>query len=152
LAGGGERRPASLLSACRAGGEVARTARPACLPRRGIETVAGSTRIKTQIEGVVMSCTACLDGQPEQFDFTMAFQPILDLTEQRFFAHEALVRGLDNEPAGAILSRVNDQNRYWFDQQCRMRAIEMAAELGIPDHLSINSCPMRSTGPKPASA
>ena len=88
-----------------------------------------------------MTCSACREDQPGQFDFTMAFQPILDLPQQRFFAHEALVRGVNNESAATILSRVNDQNRYWFDQQCRMRAIELAAELGIPDRLSINFLP-----------
>lgn len=88
-----------------------------------------------------MACTGCRNPPPEAFDFTMAFQPILDVTRKTFFAHEALVRGPSNEPAGAILSRVNERNRYWFDQQCRVRAIEMAAQLGIPSRLSINFLP-----------
>lgn len=88
-----------------------------------------------------MPCTECQKQQEAPFDFTMAFQPILDLSDNSFFAHEALVRGINNESAGSILARVNEDNRYWFDQQCRMRAIELAAELGINDRLSINFLP-----------
>ncbi len=43
------------------------------------------------------------------------------------FAHEALVRGVDGEGADTILSQVDDANRYAFDQQCRVKAIEMAS-------------------------
>ncbi len=88
-----------------------------------------------------MSCSACLEEQKDGFEFTMAFQPILDIPGKSFFAHEALVRGINNEPAAAILSQVNDSNRYWFDQRCRVRAIEMAAALNIQARLSINFLP-----------
>jgi EAL domain-containing protein (putative c-di-GMP-specific phosphodiesterase class I) len=75
----------------------------------------------------------------------MAFQPIMDIETGQPFAYEALVRGLNGEGAGAILAQVNDSNRYRFDQSCRVKAIELAAQLGlhrIPDcHLSINFLP-----------
>ncbi|WP_052128802.1 EAL domain-containing protein [Neosynechococcus sphagnicola] len=86
-------------------------------------------------------CSACLDGEGLDFDFTMAFQPIVDLHTLSIFAYEALVRGIQGEPAMAILSRVNDDNRYRFDQACRVKAIELAARLGMATKLSINFLP-----------
>jgi EAL domain-containing protein (putative c-di-GMP-specific phosphodiesterase class I) len=71
----------------------------------------------------------------------MAFQPIVDLDRRTVFAYEALVRGLHNEPAGEILARVNGQNRYLFDQMCRVKAIELASSLHMPTYLSINFMP-----------
>jgi EAL domain-containing protein (putative c-di-GMP-specific phosphodiesterase class I) len=71
----------------------------------------------------------------------MAFQPIVDMETGDVFAQEALVRGPGNEPAGKIFRRVNDDNRYQFDQACRVRAIELAASLGMESLLSINFMP-----------
>jgi len=71
----------------------------------------------------------------------MAFQPIVDLHRRTVFAYEALVRGLHNEPAAEILARVNGQNRYPFDQMCRVKAIELASLLHMPTYLSINFMP-----------
>lgn len=86
-------------------------------------------------------CRACRDAEPLGFDFTMAFQPIVDTAEGRVFAHEALVRGLDGGGAGPLLARVNDSNRYQFDQRCRVKAIELAARLDMQSALSINFMP-----------
>lgn len=90
-------------------------------------------------------CAECRNPEALGFDFTMAFQPIIDVEDQRPFAYEALVRGINGESAGEILGRVNDSNRYRFDQACRVKAIELASRLGlhkIPDCLlSINFLP-----------
>jgi EAL domain-containing protein (putative c-di-GMP-specific phosphodiesterase class I) len=51
------------------------------------------------------------------------------------------VRGLNNESAGSILAQVTDQNRYQFDQACRVKAIQLAAELQIDSYVSINFLP-----------
>lgn len=88
-----------------------------------------------------LSCAECAGGAGLDFDFTMAFQPIVNTTTHTIFAHEALVRGPRNEPAGQILDRVNAENRYRFDQACRVKAIQIASELGIPCFLSINFLP-----------
>ncbi|MCA1244453.1 EAL domain-containing protein [Stappia stellulata] len=88
-------------------------------------------------------CDGCRNGTRLDFDFTMAFQPIVDLASGRVWGYEALVRGLDGEGAGTVLSRVTPENRYRFDQACRVKAIEMAARL-FPDdgtRLSINFMP-----------
>lgn len=76
-------------------------------------------------------CRDCRDQAKLGFDFTMAFQPIVDLETRRPFAYEALVRGPNGEGAGTILAQVNDGNRYRFDQACRVKAIELASRLGL---------------------
>lgn len=92
-----------------------------------------------------LGCAECRDLKALGFDFTMAFQLILDVQQQRPFAYEALVRGTNGESAQQVLERVDDSNRYRFDQACRVKAIEQAAGLGlleIPDCLlSINFLP-----------
>ncbi|MEE4208401.1 MAG: EAL domain-containing protein [Parvularcula sp.] len=59
----------------------------------------------------------------------MAFQPIADVEAERVWAYEALVRGPDGQGAGWVLDQVTEANRYAFDQACRIKAIERAAEL-----------------------
>ena len=92
-----------------------------------------------------VGCSNCRDLDALGFDFTMAFQPIVDIRTNRPFAYEALVRGVNGEGAASVLARVNDDNRYRFDQACRVRAIELASRLGLhklPDcKLSINFMP-----------
>ena len=94
---------------------------------------------------VTAGCTQCRDPKVLGFDFTMAFQPIMNLETDSPFAYEALVRGLNGEGAAEILAKVNDDNRYLFDQACRTKAIELAANFRlhhIPGcHLSINFLP-----------
>lgn len=86
-------------------------------------------------------CSLCRDADPLQFDFSYAFQPIVDVQARRVFAHEALVRGPAGEPASSVLSRVTADNRYSFDQACREKAIRIAASLNLESHLSINFLP-----------
>ncbi len=91
-----------------------------------------------------IKCQACRDGKAFEFPFTMAFQPILDVEKGSVFAYEALLRGTDGAGAGALLSRVNADNRYAFDQACRVKAIELASELDLANGgavLSINFLP-----------
>lgn len=90
------------------------------------------------------SCDGCRDGAGFETPITMAFQPIVDVSAGTVFAHEALVRGVAGEGAGEILGQVSDQNRYAFDQQCRITAIDLAAKLGMAQqgaNLSINFLP-----------
>ncbi len=74
----------------------------------------------------------------------MAFQPILDLEAGNIWGYEALVRGAAGEGAAAILAQVTEENRYRFDQACRVKAIELAGARLPPDStakLSINFMP-----------
>ncbi len=88
-----------------------------------------------------LGCGECAGGRVLDFDFTMAFQPIVNTATHEVFAHEALARGLHEEPAGQVLAQVNDGNRYRFDQTCRAKAVRLAARLGMPSLLSINFMP-----------
>ncbi len=78
----------------------------------------------------------------------MAFQPIVDLQESRIDSFEALVRGVDGSEAAWVLAQVNDANVYAFDQACRVKAIELAARLGIDQSLNINFLPNAVYEPK----
>lgn len=71
----------------------------------------------------------------------MAFQPIVDVDEARIVGHEALVRGPAGEGAGTVLEQLTPETIYTFDQACRVKAIELAARLGLDGDLSINFLP-----------
>ncbi|WP_219861571.1 EAL domain-containing protein [Vreelandella piezotolerans] len=71
----------------------------------------------------------------------MAFQPIVDVSQRRVVYYEALVRGVNGESAFSILNQVTDELMYRFDQACRVKAIELASELGMTERLSINFLP-----------
>lgn len=99
------------------------------------------TEFPTSLTGLSDSCEGCSQNAALGFQFDFAYQPIVDLRDQSVFAHEALVRGIGGEGAYSVLSQVNDKNRYRFDQQCRIKAIEGAARLGMSEYLSINFMP-----------
>ncbi|PZO04063.1 MAG: diguanylate phosphodiesterase [Hyphomicrobiales bacterium] len=89
-------------------------------------------------------CVQCQSGEGFETPFSMAFQPIVDVSTNQIFAHEALVRGRMGEGAASVLALVDDANKYAFDQQCRVKAIELASSLFDPDSnvgLSINFMP-----------
>ena len=84
-------------------------------------------------------CNRC--DTPVPFAFTMAFQPIVDVAQRQVVYYEALVRGVNGESAFSILDQVTDELMYRFDQACRVKAIELASELGMNARLSINFLP-----------
>jgi len=86
-------------------------------------------------------CGRCRNLAALDFEFSFAYQPIVDFKSRSIFGHEALVRGINGESAASVLARVNDDNRYRFDQACRVKAVQGAAELGISEFLSINFLP-----------
>jgi len=93
------------------------------------------------LTGTPQDCHDCARGERVGFPFEYAFQPIVDLSTRRVFAHEALVRGPGGESAASVLAQVTDANRYRFDQACRVKAIKGAAGLGIQECVSINFLP-----------
>lgn len=90
---------------------------------------------------VELGCSQCLEGAGLDFDFSFAFQPIVDSRTRSVFSHEALVRGPAGEPAGSVLGRLVDSNRYRFDQACRVKIIQLAATLKLDTFLNINFYP-----------
>lgn len=97
-------------------------------------------------------CEGCRNTDANSFSipFTMAFQPIIDISAGKVWGYEALVRGTGGESAYQVLSQVNEQNRYAFDQACRVKAIELAgSKIGNTDaKLSINFMPNAVYEPK----
>lgn len=86
-------------------------------------------------------CGECDCDEGLDFSFSFAFQPIIDVDNRDVYAHEALVRGTQGEGAQTILSRVNERNRYSFDQRCRVKAVKLASRLNLQTRLSINFMP-----------
>lgn len=86
-------------------------------------------------------CEQCACGEGLDFSFSFAFQPIVDADNKTVFAYEALVRGTSGEGALSVLSKVNERNRYSFDQICRVKAVKLASRLGMEPMLSINFMP-----------
>ncbi len=88
-----------------------------------------------------VSCKHCQDNTPLDFEFSFAFQPIVDSQQKQVVAYEALVRGLNGESAGSVFEHVNSDNLYRFDQGCRVKAIQVASQLGLKQRLHINFMP-----------
>lgn len=86
-------------------------------------------------------CEGCRTVLREPFRISFAFQPIVDVSSSSIFACEALVRGTEGESAASVLSKVDEGNRYHFDQLCRTTAIEHASRLAMDTFLSINFMP-----------
>ncbi len=96
-------------------------------------------------------CNACRAERRLEFGLSMAFQPIVDMRSGYIWAYEALVRGTDGAPAKTVLDRVTPENRYAFDQQCRVMAIQRAVAAGMLKEnarLSINFLPNAVYSPK----
>ena len=58
-----------------------------------------------------VTCSNCAETKKLEFDFSMAFQPIINCQTSLIFGYEALVRGLNGESAYSIISKVNDPFR-----------------------------------------
>jgi EAL domain-containing protein (putative c-di-GMP-specific phosphodiesterase class I) len=91
-----------------------------------------------------MACNGCATSARLDFEFSMAFQPIYDAVDDRVWGYEALVRGMSGEGASDVLTRISPEQKYRFDQDCRVKAIELASRLfpvGDDLKLSINFMP-----------
>jgi EAL domain-containing protein (putative c-di-GMP-specific phosphodiesterase class I) len=75
------------------------------------------------------------------FDFSFAFQPIVNSNTRQVIAFEALVRGPSGEPSSDVFSRVPRTKLYGFDQACRLKAISLARQLKMQTKLNINLFP-----------
>jgi EAL domain-containing protein (putative c-di-GMP-specific phosphodiesterase class I) len=74
-------------------------------------------------------------------EFSYAVQPIVDIVARKVYSYEALIRGRANEPALRIFERVPAHAKYQFDQDSRMAAIALAAQLGLNSRLNLNFLP-----------
>ena len=74
-------------------------------------------------------------------EFTFAFQPIISVKSGSIVSFEALARGLDNSSAKSVFDKVSKNDRYPFDEALRLKAIPLAAHLGINCALNLNLLP-----------
>lgn len=72
------------------------------------------------------------------FDFSFAFQPIVDVRCRQVVSYEALVRGPHGEPSETILSRLSPADVFLFEEQSHARAIALANRLRVPCRLNLN--------------
>lgn len=75
------------------------------------------------------------------FDFSFAFQPIVDSRTCEVLSYEALVRGPCGEHSSTVLEQLNFQNVGRFEGIAWRKAIQMANTLKIRNHLSLNLFP-----------
>jgi len=77
-------------------------------------------------------------GEVVDTSFGFAFQPLVEIESGKIIGHEALVRGLSGESAATVIEAIRPENRYYFDQACRMRALRAAARRGVESALHLN--------------
>ena len=75
------------------------------------------------------------------FEFSFAFQPIVNARTQTVVSFEALVRGPGGEPSSEVFSKVHRGELHQFDQACQSKAIRMASRLNLQTQLNINLLP-----------
>lgn len=75
------------------------------------------------------------------FEFSFAFQPIVNAETRQVIAFEALVRGPHGEPSSEVFARVPRTRLHRFDQACRLKAMHLARHLGLQTQLNINLFP-----------
>ncbi len=75
------------------------------------------------------------------FEFSFAFQPIVDVRNREIVSFEALVRGPHGEPSATVFAQVPKQHFPRFDEICRMKAIYLASRLKIQNQLNLNISP-----------
>ena len=76
-----------------------------------------------------------------EFEFSFAFQPIVDTRLREVISYEALVRGPKGQPASDVLSLVDQSHVQTIDQDFRRKAIQLASSLKIRKHLNLNLFP-----------
>jgi EAL domain-containing protein (putative c-di-GMP-specific phosphodiesterase class I) len=72
------------------------------------------------------------------FEFSFAFQPIVDVRNREIISFEALVRGPHGESSASVFAQVPKHEIVRFDEICRRKAIYLASRLKIPNRLNLN--------------
>ncbi len=72
------------------------------------------------------------------FEFSFAFQPIVDVRNREIVSFEALVRGPHGESSASVFAQVPRNASLRFDELCRRKAIHLASRLNNPKRLNLN--------------
>lgn len=75
------------------------------------------------------------------FEFSFAFQPIVDARAHDIISFEALVRGPAGEPSDDVFAQVAPHDLHRFDYLCRDKAIRLANSLKLDKRLNLNLFP-----------
>lgn len=98
-------------------------------------------RWRARIESDAAAALASAPGQPvgRVLDgVRFRFQPVIDIRQQSIFSQAVdAVAGGHQDYAG-LLRQIHPYERAHFDSECRTRAIERAASLGLDCHLTVN--------------
>ena len=73
--------------------------------------------------------------------YTFPYQPIVHAGSREVVSYEALIRGPNREGAPGILGQVPHAEKYRFDEESRVVAIELAARLKLSTWLNLNFLP-----------
>ena len=92
-----------------------------------------NAQLNDQARSLFSDCTEAVDS-----GFRFAFQPVIDRRDGRTIGHEALVRGHNGESAASVISAIAPENQLAFDQACRIRALQTAADVGLKGDLHLN--------------
>jgi EAL domain-containing protein (putative c-di-GMP-specific phosphodiesterase class I) len=74
-------------------------------------------------------------------EFSFAFQPIVNVAIGEIISYEALVRGVGDTPASEIFKQIDSADKYSFDEMLRIKAIDLAAAVGLTCNLNLNFLP-----------
>ena len=89
----------------------------------------------------VMFAPARADQRLTSDTYSFAFQPIISARNRHVFSYEALLRGLNGESARHVLNNVAPADIGPLDEESRLLAINLAANLGLATHLNLNIIP-----------
>jgi blue light- and temperature-responsive anti-repressor len=56
-------------------------------------------------------------------------------------SYEALVRGINDTPASDVFQKIDEKDKYIFDELLRIKAVELAASAGLQCSLNLNFLP-----------
>lgn len=116
---------------------------------RKLLTAFGHGRWRQRLAGRSVTEPADLAAavQPSVIDqprpaFSFAFQPIVNTSTRTVAGYEALVRGLDGQPAAHVLQQVPLEEISAFDEDGRRMALGLASRLGLRSNIHLNVVPM----------
>jgi len=93
----------------------------------------------TPHEGLTTGDLAVVEGV--DFEFSFAFQPIVNAVTHEVISFEALVRGPAGQPSSDVFAKLRRDSLHRFDEAAHLRAIDLASRLNLRTHLNINLFP-----------
>ena len=79
--------------------------------------------------------------RPDLNKYSYAFQPIIDISSERIYSYEALLRGKNNEPPMYVIENIHSNNVELVDTQGLVKAIYLAGYLGLSTNINLNISP-----------